>query len=70
LPLKALMFNESFAEGDLALAVLEKSSAETGAGADADADATFTGWSGNLIKVILYFYNMTKYIILYRFLLN
>jgi hypothetical protein len=62
------MFNESFAEGDSALAVLEKSSAETGA--DADADATFTGWSGNLIKVILYFYNMTKYIILYRFLLN
>jgi hypothetical protein len=60
------MFNESFAEGDSALAVLEKSSAETGA----DADATFTGWSGNLIKVILYFYNMTKYIILYRFLLN
>ena len=49
LPLKALMFKESFAEGDSALWLLEKSSAETGA----VATATFTGWSGNLIKVIL-----------------
>jgi hypothetical protein len=53
LPLKALMFNESFAEGDSALALLEKSSAETGAGVYTHADATFTGWSGSLIKVIL-----------------
>ena len=49
LPLKALMFKESFAEGDSALWLLEKSSAETGA----VATATFTGWSGSLIKVIL-----------------
>jgi len=55
LPLKALMFKESFAEGDSALPLLEKSSAETGAGAGAGVytHATFTGWSGNLIKVIL-----------------
>lgn len=51
LPLKALMFKESFAEGDSALPLLEKSSAETGAGVY--THATFTGWSGNLIKVIL-----------------
>ena len=55
LPLKALMFKESFAEGDSALWLLEKSSAETGAGlyTHVVATATFTGWSGNLIKVIL-----------------
>ena len=51
LPLKALMFKESFAEGDSALPLLEKASSV--ADADADAVATFTGWSGNLIKVIL-----------------
>jgi len=45
------MFKESFAEGDSALPLLEKSSAEIGAGVY--THATFTGWSGNLIKVIL-----------------
>jgi len=51
LPLNALMFNESLAEGDSALALLEKASVETGAGAY--THATFTGWSGSFIKVIL-----------------
>jgi hypothetical protein len=52
LPLNALMFNENLADGST-LALLEKSSAETGAGAGVYTHATFTGWSGSFIKVIL-----------------
>jgi hypothetical protein len=61
LPLKALMFKENFADG---ASPLEKESSV------ADADATFTGCEGSLFKVILYFYNMTKYIILYCFFIK
>ena len=59
MPLKALMFKESLADG---ASVPEKASsvesatdedADEDADTDADADAVLTGWWGNLIKVIL-----------------